>query len=112
MLLLSIQTTNVFAGKPVIYLDQGWTQQQRQTFYETPQGSYLIPLKWYLSLEQPDDDKLFSRRNHIEKFNYLIMTETDGNVIGLPLGFAIEPLDNGENWVGYTCAACHTNEIK
>ncbi|WP_455220478.1 di-heme-cytochrome C peroxidase [Kaarinaea lacus] len=112
LLLLNILTTSAFASKPIVYLEQGWTQQQRQAFYEIPQGSYLIPLKWYLSLEQPDVDELFSRRSHIKKFNYLIKNETDGDVADLPLGFAIEPVDNGDDWVGYTCAACHTNEIE
>jgi hypothetical protein len=112
ILLLNVLATNALASKPIIYLDQGWTQQQRQAFYETPQGSYLIPFKWYLALEQPDVKKRFSRKNHIKKFNYLIKTKNDGDVIDLPLGFAIEPVDNGDDWVGYTCAACHTSEIK
>jgi len=112
LLLLNFVTTSAVASKPTIYLEQGWTQQQRQSYYETPQGSYLIPLNWYLSLEEPDNDELFSRPSHINKFNYLIKNEADGDVNGLPLGFAIEPVDNGDDWVGYTCAACHTNEIK
>ena len=28
------------------------------------------------------------------------------------MGFAIEPVENGNDWLGYSCAACHTNEIK
>jgi len=69
-------TTNVFAYKSTLYLDQGWTIEQRQAFYETPQGSYLIPLKWYLSLEPAHNYRLFSHRHNIKKFNYLIKVTT------------------------------------
>ena len=27
----------------VVYLDQGWDEQQREDFYFTPQGSQLVP---------------------------------------------------------------------
>ena len=52
ILFISLLANNAVAGESVEYLDQGWTEQQRQTFYQTPQGSYLVPLKWYLSLEK------------------------------------------------------------
>jgi len=112
VLLLNIIATSALASEPLVYLDQGWTPEQRQAFYETPQGSYLIPLKWFLALEQADDDELFARQDNIQKFNYLIDKESGKDVAGLPLGFAVEPVDNGDDWLGYTCAACHTNEIK
>ena len=41
------------AGK-VIYLDQGWSADERIQFYYTSQGSQLIPYDWFLALEQPD----------------------------------------------------------
>ena len=103
---------NTLAGennsKPLIYLDQNWSNEERQSFYSTPQGSYLIPLKWYVYLEQPRNKKPFSQPKHIRKFGYLNTSRLAGN---LPVGFAVEPLDNAEPWIGYTCAACHTNNI-
>ena len=103
---------NVVASEPVVYLDQGWTTQQRQTFYETPQGSYLIPLKWYLALEQTNKDDLFTVQENIKKFNYIIKSKYDGSVANVPLGFAVETVENENDWLGYSCAACHTSEIK
>ena len=103
-----------FGSQDIVYLDQGWTEQQRQAFYETPQGSYLIPLKWYLSLEQPDNRKLFSNPAHIKSFKYLLSDEdyTHNDVKSVvPLGFAVEPVPSGDDWLGYTCSACHTNDI-
>ena len=104
-----------FGGQGVVYLDQGWTPQQRQAFYETPQGSYLIPLKWFLALEQPQNRKLFSSPSHIKSFNYLLVADDDlhddDNKSVVPLGFAVEPVSPGDDWLGYTCSACHTNDI-
>ena len=96
----------------LVYLDQGWTQIERQAFYETPQGSLLIPLKWYLALEKANSHKLFSHRSNIKKYNYIIKNRYDGVVRDLPVGFAVEPQTNGEDWMGYTCAGCHTTEIE
>ncbi len=124
LLLLLGFTSHVFAHEKTVYLEQGWTPEQRQAFYETPQGSYLIPLSWFLSLEPVDDrkdrrdrhrhrdDALFSDKKNIGKFGYLIKKKYDGDVLSVPLGFAVESVENGEAWLGYTCAACHTNEIE
>lgn len=121
LLLLGI-TSNIFAHERTIYLDQGWTTEQRKEFYETPQGSYLIPLDWYLSLEQVDSNDhgrkhrdrydLFSDDDNVRKFGYLVKKRYDGDVQNIPLGFAVESVENGSAWLGYTCAACHTNEIE
>ena len=112
ILFISLLANNAVAGESVEYLDQGWTEQQRQTFYQTPQGSYLVPLKWYLSLERRNSTELISSDRNIKKYNYLINTNSNGDSRHVPLGFAIEPVANGDDWLGYSCAACHTNDIK
>ena len=40
--------------KQITYLDQGWTPDQREKFYQTPQGSLIIPYSWFIALEQPE----------------------------------------------------------
>ncbi len=99
--------------KPLIYLDQGWTEAERNQFYFTPQGSYLIPYAWYLALEQPRNSKLFNSAKYIDRVGYLVDDKaySASNPDGLPVGFAREPVANGEAWLGYTCAACHTGEV-
>ncbi|WAK02931.1 di-heme-cytochrome C peroxidase [Methylobacter sp. YRD-M1] len=96
------------------YLNQNWNDEERHSFYFTPQGSYLLPYEWFLALEQPDNDELFINPKYIERLGYLADDEayTLSNPDGLPIGFAKEPVDNGEHWVGMTCAACHTGEIR
>ncbi len=98
----------------LVYLEQGWTDAERNQFYFTPQGSYLIPYAWFLALEQPHNTKSFNSAKHIARIGYLIDDEayTASNPDGLPIGFAKEPVANGEPWLGYTCAACHTGEVR
>jgi hypothetical protein len=96
------------------YLNQNWTGEERNLFYFTPQGSQLLPYAWFLALEQAENKELFISRKNIERFGYLADDQayTPNNPDGLPIGFAKEPLDNGETWVGMTCAACHTGEVR
>lgn len=97
-----------------VYLEQGWTDAERNRFYFTPQGSYLIPYAWFLALEQPHNAKPFNAAKHIARIGYLIDDQaySASNPDGLPIGFAKEPVANGEPWLGYTCAACHTGQVR
>lgn len=97
-----------------VYLEQGWTDAERNQFYFTPQGSYLIPYAWYLALELPHKAKPFNSPKHIARIGYLNdeYAYTPSNPDGLPIGFAKEPVADGEAWLGYTCAACHTGEVR
>jgi hypothetical protein len=98
--------------KPPIYLDQQWTDAERQKFYFTPQGSYLIPYAWYLALESANNHQ-FNDPKNIRRYGYLVDEQfSSANADRLPVGFAKEPVVQGEAWLGYTCAACHTNDIR
>ncbi len=100
----------------IVYLEQGWDSVTRDTYNYTPQGSWLMPLNYYLALEQPDSTKLFNDPDHIEALRFLPPTP-DGigvNPHALPVGFAVDPTFDAEfqqNWMGLTCAACHANDI-
>ena len=107
----SIAIEKDFAGDSatrIVFLDQGWTPQQSVQFYNTPQGSRLVPLKWFLVLEQPDKAAPFLDQDYIARFRYLPQTKSDYNLSSLPVGFVKDP-DN--EWMGPTCAACHTTQI-
>jgi hypothetical protein len=96
-----------------IYLDQQWTDAERQKFYYTPQGSYLIPYDWYLALEIANNRHRFKDSRNIRRYGYLVDEQySSANPDKLPIGFAKEPIKNGKAWLGYTCAACHTNDIR
>lgn len=101
-----------FKPKTPIYLDQQWSDIEREKFYFTPQGSYLIPYAWYLALESANKHTLFNDPQNIRRYGYLVDDiYSSANPDKLPVGFAKEPVENGAPWLGYTCAACHTNDL-
>ena len=100
--------------KPITYLNQGWDSQIRELFYYTPQGSQLMPYKWFLSLETAKNTTLFSSTENLTKFGWLMPDgPSELNPDGLPVGFAKDPVNQPGTgqWMGLTCSACHTSNI-
>ena len=95
----------------VVYLDQGWSPAVSLKFYFTSQGSQIIPYDWFLALEQADSQSLFRDNQNILKYRYLPQLPDSNNPDGLPVGF-VGDTGVGRRWLGLTCAACHTNEIR
>ncbi len=97
----------------VRYLKQHWSPEDSQRFYFTSQGSQLLPYKWFLVLESPTSETPFRARENILRYRYLPQKPDAWNPDGLPVGFVKDRslLDGTTNWLGFTCAACHTNEL-
>jgi len=93
-----------------IYLDQGWTANDSLWYYNTTQGSALIPYDFFIALEQSDSTELFRANSLIDKYRYLPQKPTFFNRDGLPVGFVKESY-KGNDYIGYTCAACHTGQV-
>jgi hypothetical protein len=101
-------------GEPVTsvtYLAQNWSPSQSVQFYFTPQGSQILPYDWFLALEQPSSTTLFRDNQNILKYRYLPQNPGPMNPDGLPVGF-VAGQGTGRTWLGMTCAACHTAEIR
>src|SRR4051794_13172636 len=101
-------------GEPIsktVFLDQNWTAEQRIKFYTTAQGSQIVPYDWFLALEQADSTTLFRDNKNILKYRYLPQTASPANPDGLPVGFVADQ-GTGRQWLGLTCAACHTTDIR
>lgn len=99
----------------VVPLEQGWSEEIRQLYYYTPQGSLLIPLPWLLALDRPDGQGRFADAAYLERFGWIYdpTANLELNPAGLPIGFAIDPSERSEGpWVGFTCAACHVAEVE
>jgi hypothetical protein len=101
---------------------QKWSPDQRAWFYHTPQGTELLPYKWFLALEQPrvkifGTVPKFSDTAYLTRFGFLPDAASPQNPDGLPVGFAkdtvVDP-KSGETVevVGLTCAACHTGQVE
>ncbi|WP_315850080.1 di-heme-cytochrome C peroxidase [Singulisphaera acidiphila] len=95
----------------VVYLDQNWSPKESLEFYFTSQGSQLIPYEWFLALEQPGATTPFRDNQNILKYRYLPQNQGPMNPDGLPVGF-VAGQGVGRRWLGMSCAACHTAEIR
>ena len=93
-----------------VYLDQGWDEADSLWFYNTTQGSGLLPYDFFLVLEQADSTELLRSNRNIDKLRYLPQKETFFNPDGLPVGF-VRDTYQGRDYMGFTCAACHTGQI-
>jgi hypothetical protein len=106
----------------LVKLPQTWTDEQRQEFHHTAQGTRLLPAAWFRALEQPcvspSGCGRFADPAYLTRFGFLPSEVTTLNPDGWPIGFAldkdfIDPLDKrAEPVVGLTCAACHTGELQ
>src|SRR5919201_3427401 len=92
------------------YAQQGWTVDDRQTFYSLSQGSHMIPYLWFKALRRLDVDEPFGG-DQLARYGYLPNEKSKLNPEGLPVGFAI---DGGVStgYFGMTCAACHTAQME
>jgi len=92
------------------YLDQGWGKADSMWFYNTTQGSNLLPYDFFLALEKVNSQALFRSVENIDQYRYLPQKPTFFNPDGLPVGF-VKDTYQGQQYVGLTCAACHTGQI-
>jgi hypothetical protein len=106
------------------YLSQGWNESDSLWFYNTTQGSGLLPYDFLIALEQPESDvgtvvecernnatnRWFLCDNNVDRLRYLPQRKTVFNPDALPVGFVKETYQ-GTDYVGYTCAACHTGQV-
>lgn len=108
---------------------QGWTDQDRESWYWATQGSRLIPEDWFNALEQAENREKFADLDNLMSFGFLAPPEGSGR--NRPIGFVKDKQadedfkisgiswyegqkhtnSGAEEWMGLTCAACHTAEI-
>ncbi|MBV9488778.1 MAG: hypothetical protein JO069_03520 [Verrucomicrobia bacterium] len=99
----------------VIYLDQGWSQADRDAWYWISQGSVLMSYDIFLNLELADGQELFRSDANLERYGLTpSRSNPETNPDGLPIGVTREVTPEGR-WkgvqVGMNCAACHNSEL-
>lgn len=93
-------------------LDQNWSPAEREEFWFTSQGSRLIPYDWFMALEAADGTP-FRNNSNLAGYGYLPAGASHRNPDALPVGFVRDTDDaSGASFLGFTCAACHTNRIR
>ncbi|MGC4026555.1 MAG: di-heme-cytochrome C peroxidase [Mesorhizobium sp.] len=104
---------------PVIYLDQAWSQDDRDWYYNFSQGSTAVSYDIFLNLEVPDSQELFRSDTNSEHYGVIPQPKSPTNPDGLPIGIsktviskpAWEGAATGE-FAGVTCAMCHASELR
>jgi hypothetical protein len=95
----------------VRYVDQGWDESESLWFYNTTQGSDLLPYDFFMVMEKPGSTELLrSNENINNRYRYLARKPTFANPDGLPIGFVKDTYKDRE-YLGFTCAACHTSQL-
>src|SRR5580704_9890234 len=94
----------------VRYLWQGWKPADSMWFYNTTQGSDLLPYDFFMVLEKPGTSELFRSNENLNYYRYLPQTATLSNPDALPVGFVKDTYKH-KDYLGFTCAACHTAQL-
>ena len=105
-----------------MWLDQGWSTDDRAFFYQVSQGTSTLPVPFpvFMALEQSqaNDVKaaLFSDPAYLQRFGFIPGVRGPHNPDGLSIGFArtigTDPVTGAPmDAIGFTCAACHTGQI-
>ncbi len=92
------------------YLNQGWSPADSMWFYNTTQGSNMMPYDFFLELEQAGKSELFRAHENMNRYRYLPQKASPNNPDALPVGWVKDDY-KGKNYVGLTCAACHTGQV-
>ncbi len=92
------------------FLSQGWSPAEREAFWFTSQGSRVLSYDIFKGLEQADSEDLFRSAANMRRFGTIPWPVTPRNPDGLPIGF-VRDQEGSRAWMGFTCAACHTNVI-
>jgi hypothetical protein len=99
----------------VIYLDQGWSQTDRATYYQISQGSKVISYDIFLNLEVADSQDLFRSDANSDRYGLTPqVANPKTNPDALPIGLSKTEVTEGR-WkgvsVGLNCAACHNTQL-
>jgi hypothetical protein len=99
----------------VVYIDQAWSKEVRESYYHISQGSTVMPYDIFLNLEVAGGQDLFRANGNSERFGLILEpADPQTNPDGLPIGLSKTVTPEGK-WkseaVGLTCAACHEGEL-
>ena len=102
-------------GDAVIYLDQGWSQADRELYYQIPQGSVIASYDIFTNMEVAGSQELFRSDANSARFGLIPQAANPRtNPDGFPVGVAKNVVTEGR-WKGVTvgpnCALCHTAQL-
>jgi hypothetical protein len=102
----------------VILLDQAWSKEDREWYYNFSQGSAIVAYDLFLNMEVADSQDLFRNSLSGPSYGFFPAAASPSNPDGLPIGVskttvatAIKGWPAGD-YVGPNCAACHEGHLK
>ena len=99
----------------MIFLDQAWSQADRDTYYWISQGSQIMSYDIFLNLEVAGGQELFRSDANSERYGLIPQPAQPGiNPDALPIGVTKTVLTEGPykgETVGLNCAACHNGQL-
>jgi hypothetical protein len=101
------------SGNSVIYLNQAWSQDDREWYYHFSQGSAVLSYDIFLNLEVAGSQDLFRSDANGLKYGLIPEAANQFNPDALPIGISkttvATPVKGwpAEDYAGLTCAACH-----
>jgi hypothetical protein len=104
--------------RPVILLNQAWSQEDRDWYDHFSQGSAVLSYDLFLNLEAADSQDLFRSGLDGTRYGLILAAASPSNPDGLPLGISktkvgapIKGWPEGD-YAGVTCAACHQGHLR
>ena len=100
------------AYSDVLFLNQGWTEEDRLLYYNLSQGSAAMSYDIFLNLEVPNSQTLFRADENMARYGLLPQpSDPKYNPDGLPIGISKTVVNDGRwkgEWVGtWLCRVPH-----
>src|SRR5215468_4050060 len=117
--ILSVPVAAQPARAPVTYLNQAWSQEDREWYYNFAQGSTVMSYDIFLNLELADSQELFRSDANSDRYGLIPQPPSSANPDGLPIGISKTVIEKpawkgaatGE-FAGVTCSMCHNSELR
>src|SRR6185503_2851628 len=102
-------------------LQPEWSSERRERYYQTSQGSVVVPYSWYLSLESRTGTEQWASPAVQARYGLLPDNDPRYNPDQLPVGIVknvvpdqyVQTLGEGhKEWASLSCAACHTGQLQ
>ena len=106
------------AGDGTVYLNQAWSQDDREWYYHFSQGSAVLSYDIFLNLEAAGSQELFRSDANTQRYGLIPETPSPYDPDGLPIGISKTTVEKavGEvpagTYAGLTCAACHESQLE
>lgn len=101
----------------VILLDQAWSKEDREWYYNFSQGSAMVSYDLFLNLEAAEGQELFRSGLIRQPYGFIPGVVNPSNPDGLPIGVsktnvaaALKGWPAGD-YAGINCAACHEGQL-